>query len=59
MGMEFYDGASFADRIGEITAIQTGGPAVPKVDLGNVMSAVRWPSNINPGMICSAIDESR
>jgi len=57
--MEFYDGASFADRIGEITAIQTGGPAVPKVDLGNVMSAVRWPSNINPGMICSAIDESR
>ena len=41
VGLEFYFGASFAARIGQITALQTDSPAAPNMDLGNLMSAFR------------------
>jgi hypothetical protein len=34
-------GASFAARIGQITALQTDSPAAPNMDLGNFVSAFR------------------
>jgi len=41
VGLEFHLGASFAARIGQITALQTDSPVAPNMDLGNLMSAFR------------------
>ena len=41
VGLELYFGAAFAARIGQTTTLQTDGPPVPNMDLGDLMSAGR------------------
>lgn len=41
VGFEFYFGADFAARIGQTTGLQTGYPAAPSINLGDLMFAAR------------------